>query len=287
MRGPAADGDEELVARRSRAVVERRRTGPSARPAAPRPAVRPVTTAMPSASNAAAPARRRTAPRGRAAAAALDERDLSAPSRRKAWAISTPIAPPPSTSSRRGTSFAAVASRLSHGAASAQARDRRQRGARAGGQHDRAPRGQPTRRRRRGSTTTRRAPASRPSPRTSVDPVSRRATAAAPGRPSRRSCRRAGARAAAASTAPVTAAPRRGPAGPPRGRRRAGSGSCWGCSPSRSTRRRPARARRARRAARRRRSRPAATSPAGPAPMTMTSNVAEVELVIVDLPWRG
>ena len=35
-----------------------------------------------------------------------------APSRALAWAISTPTGPPPSTSSRRGTSFMPVASRL-------------------------------------------------------------------------------------------------------------------------------------------------------------------------------
>ena len=43
----------------------------------------------------------------------------SEPSRRNAWAISTPMAPPPRTTNRRGISLTAVTSRLSHGEASA------------------------------------------------------------------------------------------------------------------------------------------------------------------------
>ena len=97
----------------------------------------------------------------------------SQPSRRYACAISTPIAPPPSTSSRRGRALTAVASRLSHGCASASPG--------IGGSAGRVPVASTTARRRDDAvacpppsvTTTVRAPSSRPVPRTSAIPCSR------------------------------------------------------------------------------------------------------------------
>src|SRR5215472_11948909 len=106
--GPAAHRDQDLVAcellpARRAAVI---RT--------------PVTTVMPSASNAArssSPANGSSRASSRSAPSSTTT--CSLPSRLNACAISTPTAPPPSTSSRGGTSLALVAERLSHGRASA------------------------------------------------------------------------------------------------------------------------------------------------------------------------
>jgi hypothetical protein len=66
------------------------------------------------------PSRRRTSPSASPSGAGsrlstrsdISSRTTSAPKRRNAWASSTPTAPPPSTSRRRGTDVIAVASRL-------------------------------------------------------------------------------------------------------------------------------------------------------------------------------
>ena len=124
-RGPAADRDQDLVAGELPPVRHCATTGPS-RPRRRAAVIRtPVTTVMPSASNAA----RSSSPANgssRASSRSAPSRTTtsSQPSRLNACAISAPTAPPPSTSSRRGTSLALVIARLSQGLASAQPGDR-------------------------------------------------------------------------------------------------------------------------------------------------------------------
>ena len=79
-----------------------------------------MTTSIPSASNAAA-----SSSPAKGSSRASSRRDPSTtvtsshPRRLNAWAISAPMAPPPSTSSRLGSCFAAVMARLSHARTSA------------------------------------------------------------------------------------------------------------------------------------------------------------------------
>ena len=93
--------------RRTRARSPRRRGGPRSRAArsAARCRLRPAPRRPPRRARAA-----RAAARGRAPSTSATE----APNRASACAISTPTGPPPSTSSRRGTSVTAVASRFVH-----------------------------------------------------------------------------------------------------------------------------------------------------------------------------
>ena len=169
------------------------------------------------------------------------------PRRENACAISVPTAPPPSTPSRPGIARADTAARLFHAAAlSSPGTD---------GTSATLPVARTTARRASivvvsrpsiDSISTQRAPASRPRPRWSVPPapstqlhlalvVPVADDLVAPGQRRRR--RRSARRRLRARRA--LAAPRRAP-------RRVGSASCSGCTPSTSTRRRPARVRRPR-----------------------------------------
>ena len=116
-RGPTATGISSPVNSRPSAAVT---TTGSPRPARRAAVMRaPVTTVMHSASNAArssSPANGSSRAISRSAPSSTTT--FSLPRRLNACAISTPAAPPPSTSSRRGTSLALVTARLSNGPAS-------------------------------------------------------------------------------------------------------------------------------------------------------------------------
>ena len=127
---------------------------------------------MPSASNAARsswPANGSSRASNRSAPSRTTTSSL--PSRLNAWAISTPTAPPPSTSSRRGTSLVLVAARLSQGRASARPG--------TGGTNGRLPVASTTARAARSgrmapsavSTSTARSPVRRPVPRMNPMPL--------------------------------------------------------------------------------------------------------------------
>ena len=257
---PPAGGDQQPVAAQLAAVVELEDVVVAVAPGGGRVGAE---------RRARCPSRRSTSPSASPSGAGSRASRCAAPStsttspprRRTACAISTPTGPPPSTSSRRGTAFMPVASRLVQMPSSS-----RRPG--IGGMNGSAPL----------ASTTWSAVCATPS--TSTAPVAGEPAGAAqqvdavPCQPALL------AGVGVVGDHEVAPGERRldvdlGASPPPRARRApprpAAAASSTGCTPSTSTRRRPARARRSRPAGRPRPARPAQCSPGEPPPSTITS----------------